>query len=125
MAEQIQVPDFPEMPTAMGAAPFAVKEQWAKTYAEGIKQARIDAPEDVKAHHQSALKEANRMFRISEPISYKEALAMDDWKLTERMERNGKLVVKTIDGKDYSFAIPGAVSDGPKQKTPKPDPSAQ
>lgn len=107
-----EIPPVPEVAGALAPLPAAKQREWRDTYAKALKQAKVDVPEDGMEQRTRALKEANRMFRIDEPASYSEAMAMEPWQLIKREQHGVRLHVITIDAKGLWFDIPRSVDEG-------------
>jgi len=107
---------IPEPPAGWGM-PEVWKKKWQAAYAAGLKQARIDSPNDESTQRQTALREANRILFV-EPANYREAMALEDWQVMKREEVNGNLHVVTAFGRKYDFAVParGAASQDQKKE---------
>src|SRR6266852_3375972 len=101
-AAKINVPEPPNLP----GLPESKRRDWRETYAKAFKQALIDHPADEIEQRATAMREANRIFSVDEPANYKDAMALADWQVLYRAERDGHLKVVTIDAKKYSFPIP-------------------
>ncbi len=109
MEEKINVPAVPELQ----GLPESKKQEWRDGYARAFKQAQVDHPEDPLEQRATAVREANRIFRVGEVASYEQAMALPDWQVhingdgtRARFERNGELRLVTIDGGKFSFPIP-------------------
>lgn len=100
--ERIVIPTAPHFE----GLPENIRARWRETYAKAFKQALIDSPNDVIAQRQAAEREANRIFRVDELLSYKDAMALENWKVLHRREVNGELKIVTIDGRKFSFPVP-------------------
>lgn len=106
---------IPEVPPYPGL-PEAIKKKWRQTYEQTFLQARHEKPNEGHLWAQSALIEANRLFRVPKLEDHADALDLEDWQVILREERDGRLNIVTIDGRKYSFAIPRRAAAAP----PKP-----
>lgn len=97
-----------------------MRAQWRSNWQKAFKQAQIDHPGDDITQRAVATREANRVFRVDEPTSYEEAMALEDFKVLDRKPvAGGKLAVVTIDGKKYSFDVPAAAAAAPEAEEKK------
>jgi hypothetical protein len=101
-----EIPPVPDVAGAMGPLPESKRREWRDTYAKALKQAKIDVPEGGMEQRARALKEANRMFRVDEPLSYQDAMAMEPWQLMKRQQEGLRLHIVTIDGNGLWFDVP-------------------
>jgi hypothetical protein len=115
MADEIQVPDAP------GLLPAGLQKKWRAAYAAAFKEAQNDFPEDAIQQRQTALREANRLLRVTPPTDYKSAMDLPDYLIHSSVDRDGKAVssrqidekkgelkLVTIDGKKYRFPAPAS-----------------
>jgi hypothetical protein len=109
------IPLAPEVVGALAPLPESKRHEWRQLYSAALKQAKVDSPGDSIAQRQAANKEANRIFRIGEITTYKQAAALEDWQLMKRQEIGGRLHIVTIDGKGYWVDVPSSVDAGASQ----------
>src|SRR5579872_5643028 len=90
----IEIPAPPEHYGALAEIPSEVRERWKARYAEVIGDACEEyeemqqqlTPEILQGIARNALREANRLLRVSEPQSYADACALPDWQVMKREE---------------------------------------
>ena len=106
----------------MPGLPESKKQEWRDDYARAFKQAQVDHPEDPLEQRATAVREANRIFRVGEVASYEQAMALPDWQVhingdgtRARFKRGDELKLVTIDGKKFSFPIPRKASKSATQ----------
>jgi hypothetical protein len=104
-----EIPPAPEVVGALAPLPEAKRREWRDTYAKALKQAKIDVPEDGMEQRTRALKEANRMFRVEEPLNYKDAMALEPWQVMKRQQEGERLHVVLIDSRGHFFPVPRGV----------------
>jgi len=90
------------VPEAPGILPAALQEKWRATYEKTFTQSESDSPNEPGVHPQIALRAANALLAFDKPKSYAEAMAMPDWQIVKREERDGKLIVVTIEARGKS-----------------------
>jgi len=100
-----EIPPMPELAGALAPLPASKQREWRDTYAKALKQAKIDVPEGGMEQRIRAVKEANRIFCVDEPLSYKDAMALEPWQLVKRQQMGDRLHVVTIDGKGLWFEV--------------------
>jgi hypothetical protein len=110
MDPEITIPDAPAL------LPAELQQQWKKTWLKEFKQAQIDHPGDEPEQQSTAARMANRLLSPDEPESYEDAIAMPNWQCMQRIEKNGKLWVVTINGKKFSFDIPASAKSAAAAK---------
>jgi len=99
--------DAVKIPEAPAGIPASVAKKWKETYVAALAEATNDFPNDAIQQKQTALREANRLLRVPEPRSHKDAMALEGWHVAHREEKDGHLRVVTIDGKKFRFPVPG------------------
>jgi hypothetical protein len=100
MADVIKAPEAP------GLLPANLQERWKQTWIKAFKQALVDHPGDEPTQRAVAARDANRVLSPDEPTTYEEALALQDWEVLFRGEKNGKFCVVLINSKKFYFDIP-------------------
>jgi hypothetical protein len=98
--EKIQVPDAPSM------LPAKQKKEWVARYEEAFLEAKEDGSKGDGDCRQFALREANRMLRVPVLKSVDDVKKLEPFHVHHQVEKNGKLIIVTIDGKKYSFDAP-------------------
>lgn len=114
----VNVPDAPAL------LPQDLRKKWQDEYVTGYKEAAADSSRGEGERAQHALREANRVLRVTAPGNLDEAKALPEWQVSHREEvevtrMQGREAVKkkvlkvvTIDGKKYEFAVPKSASTG-------------
>lgn len=100
MADKIAPPEAPEL------LPPALRERWQQTWIKAFKQAVVDHPGDETTQRAVAARDANRVLSPDEPTTYEEAMALQDWEVLFRGEKNSKFCVVLINSKKFYFDIP-------------------
>jgi hypothetical protein len=98
--------DVVKIPDAPAGIPPAVAKKWKEVYSQALIEAANDCPNDAIQQKQAALREANRLLRVPEPKSHADAVALADWHVMHREEKDGHLRVVTIEGKKFKFPVP-------------------
>lgn len=98
-------PERVEVPAAPSFLPPELKKKWEGAYADGLKQAQEDSPNDLATQKQAAAREANRLVRVPECKSAADVKALADWQVIRREEVGGQIKCVTIDGKKYAFDV--------------------
>jgi hypothetical protein len=113
------IPEPNEIVGALGPLPENRRAEWREAYAKAFEQSMVDAPGDESTARQSAQRDANRLFRVGKPATYKAARALGDWQLISRKEASGKFSGVTIDGARFSFDVPAepAADESEKSKS--------
>src|SRR5947209_20118110 len=96
------------VPEAHPVLPERLQKRWQKTWLEAYNAAKNEENLDEAGRQQLANKEANRLLRVTAPKTHEDALALEDWQVHRKVEKNGKLHIVTIDGRKYSFDVPKA-----------------
>lgn len=141
----IGVPDCPETIGALQPLPRDVRLKWKKAFAEALKEAQGQYPDDALAQLTEAYREANKIFRVKEPKDHKDARQIPDWQVMRRQEvpygdlpdhvkkdvrrefgrESGVyLEVYAIDGRQYFFELPETEPKKPAKQQQPADPGA-
>ena len=140
-AQAFKIPEPPQI-THPGhpGIPENIREEWRRLYAQEYERGFAKAAKKVEAEigrvpldpvkraayiasfvpartlsslHQAARIEANKLLSVPAPQSYAEAIALPQWQLLVRRERDAagdatgrRLTGVTIDGNKFSFAVP-------------------
>lgn len=97
------------IPSAPTYLPKKQAAEWRKRYADALKEAQTDFPDDESQQRIVAMKEANKLLRVPAPASAAEIDKLEDHQVIKRGE-------KVVDGVAHVFAI---TSDGRKYLHPK------
>jgi hypothetical protein len=104
--EQVNIPAFPVIAGALAEVPESVKKAWRETYLKAHRQSELDSPLQPGAHPQVARKAANALLQVNKPTSYEEAMDLPDWQVMKRQEKEGQLILVTIDGRGPDVSDP-------------------
>lgn len=94
------------IPDAPSVLPAGLQAKWKDTYRKAYEEAQNDFPNDAIQQRQTALREANRLLRVTPPEDYRAAKALPKYQVHSSAELGGVLKLVTIDGKKYNFPIP-------------------
>jgi hypothetical protein len=100
-----------------------LQAKWKEAYIAAHKQATLDIPENPSAQHTQALKAANQLGKVAEPVNHTEAAKLveafqtggeNGWKIIGHGARmiGGMLHlhIVTANGRKYAYPIPPEVA---------------
>lgn len=113
MPEEIKTPDAPKH------LPKSIAAQWTKTYNTSIAQAKDDTSLSDSVKHTNALREANKLLRITPPADHDEAMELVAHKAAGR-DAGWPLLLhgeRKVDGEPHLVLV---MADGKKHLYKKP-----
>lgn len=95
-----------EVPAPPVLLPEDLQKRWREDYIAAMQENEGDQSMDGADRVQYAMRESNRVLRVTAPTSYAGAKRLADWQVLHTAVVNGQLAIVTIDGKKLHFDVP-------------------